>query len=1493
MVDARSRLGPYEIVAPIGAGGMGEVYRARDTRLGRDVAIKVLPAAFASDPERLRRFEQEARAVAALSHPNVLALYDVGTFEGSPFIVSELLEGETLRERLESGGLTVRKAVEIAVQIAQGLAVAHEKGIIHRDLKPGNVFITGDGHVKILDFGLAKLTRPDPAPKATTPTPEPSTETGALMGTVGYMSPEQVRGLAVDHRTDIFSFGCVLYEMLSGRSPFRRDSAAETTTAILHEDPAPLAGAGKGVPPAIEGIVTRCLEKRPEDRFTSARDLGFALQAVAESEPREAARRTEEPRPYPGLAAFTEADTGHFFGREAEIAALWRKIPERSLLGLIGPSGAGKTSFLRAGMIAHAPPGWRCLVATPGQAPFAALARALAPAFAGDPDGVQRLLDFHVPDVALGLIGQWRRRVDHGLLVIDQFEELFTLNTEDVQRHFGELLGRIAALDGLHVMLSMRDDFLFGCHAHRALAGVFDGITPLGVPSREGLRRAVVEPAAKLGFAFEDDGLVDEMLDALEGERATLPLLAFAVAGLWDERDLEKKLLTREAYARIGGVAGALAQHAEATLERIGAERLSFVREIFRNLVTAQVTRAALEVEELVSVFAEDQRTDARHVLSQLVDARLLTSFEIEAPDGSYGHRVEIVHESLLSAWPRLVRWRTEDEGGAQLRDQLRRASHLWEEKGKPDDLLWTGTSYQEYQVWRARYSGGLSEAEESFGRAMAAQSERRRRRKRAAYSIVLVAVLLVAGGLGMMWRKSARETHRAEAEAAQREAAQVLALGRLRLADHPNAALAYAIASLERADNGPARRFAVEALWQGPPALFLMDPINPPSIRWSLDGRWLALGGNSGLALLERGTRGRRQLSSTRDIPVGFTSDARRLVTDASPGAPTILHVWSLPEGRLERTLEHAEESIAVLGDDRLLTFALDGRAPVGGRPLIVRCLALDGTAQEVLGRWDDRGRKGVWDVDPSGSWIVSTQGGRVLQHRLGALSAAGRVLGVHAAASGAHVRPWRDRAITGDASGGVRIWDVPSARLERTLKSTGDARSIAVDPRGRYLAAGPAGAMPPRSLFLFDLAAPRSAEPVPLLAPEEAWLHQMSFSPDGSWLGASAGAGVILWNLAGARSTVLGRQKPPLVNVTFAGEGHLLSASREGVLRYWPLSPTAVDAAREIWSQPGLRMILGVDRRGRFAAVERQLSNEIALVTFDGTPPKIHKLQQPEGAHINNTGIGSLDPSGRFLAVSVYSGDHPELNALRIVDLTTGNERTLDTHPKGNGGCEVGGSDGYGAAVPAWLPDGRLISDGDAGLRVWDSAAGASRLLRPCKKAPLSNINLLVSPDSRLVLRLDWADDPGSVSSLSVFDLVTQATREITSHGNQLESFALDARGTILVTGDKYGVVRVGPITGEEPHLLFGHAGTVYSVTVSPDGRTIASGSDDGTIRLWRMPDLSKPPLHTLPHDELVAKLRSLTNLRAVRDPSSDTGWKIEIGPFPGWAKVPEWQP
>ena len=288
-LSAGTKLGPYEIQSPLGAGGMGEVYRARDTRLGRDVALKVLPEAFARDAERLRRFEQEARAASALNHPNILAIYDIGTQGGAPFIVTELLEGETLRERLQSGPLPVRKALDIAMQIAHGVAAAHEKGIIHRDLKPANIFLTDEGRAKILDFGLAKLTQQDSASsigETQSPTRtsggDARTEAGVVLGTAGYMSPEQVRGKAADARSDIFALGAILYEMLSGRRAFEKDSSADTMAAILKDDPTELSGEGKKIPPAVERVVQHCLEKNPGERFQSARDFAFNLRAISD-----------------------------------------------------------------------------------------------------------------------------------------------------------------------------------------------------------------------------------------------------------------------------------------------------------------------------------------------------------------------------------------------------------------------------------------------------------------------------------------------------------------------------------------------------------------------------------------------------------------------------------------------------------------------------------------------------------------------------------------------------------------------------------------------------------------------------------------------------------------------------------------------------------------------------------------------------------------------------------------------------------------------------------------------------------------------------------------------------------------------------------------------------------------------------------------------------------------------------------------------------------
>jgi hypothetical protein len=420
------------------------------------------------------------------------------------------------------------------------------------------------------------------------------------------MSPEQVRAEPVDVRSDVFSFGVVLYELLARRHPFLRPTMTATLNAVVIDTPQELSAIDRTIPPAVAGIVRRCLEKAREDRYRSAYELAVALDAVGRAPTGAVSlQEVEERSPYPGLRSFSEKDAAVFFGREEEIAALWTRIRARRLLAVIGPSGTGKTSFLRAGVIPARPEGWAAIACTPGTAPLRGLGHALGPTLAGDPEALSELAAFDDPATAVRLVRRWRSAHAEALVIIDQFEELFTLNPPDAQAPFASLLGRLIEEADVHVVVSVRDDFLMRCHDHAVLAPVFSDLTPLGSLTRANLARAVVDPARTRGYRFDDDSLVDAMVEAVADARAALPLLAFAVSRLWERRDRETKRLTRAAYEDIGGVAGALAQHAEATLDRLGPSRQDVVREVVRNLVTAQGTRAVIDQDELLSAFPD------------------------------------------------------------------------------------------------------------------------------------------------------------------------------------------------------------------------------------------------------------------------------------------------------------------------------------------------------------------------------------------------------------------------------------------------------------------------------------------------------------------------------------------------------------------------------------------------------------------------------------------------------------------------------------------------------------------------------------------------------------------------------------------------------------------------------------------------------------------------------------------------------------------------
>jgi hypothetical protein len=551
--------------------------------------------------------------------------------------------------------LDLARAGQIAAQLLAGIEAIRATGLVHGDVKPENVMLTLSHRVVVMDFGIARNLA--------------DVDAGTVAGTVGYMSPEQAAGLLLDPRADVFSSAVVLAEMIS-TVPDGTQAGRQRLFAQLREEP-PRVPSGPWGP-----VLRRALCRLPAGRYASAGAMARAL----ELEQRETGR-TEE-NPYPGLLPFTRDEARFFFGRELEVESLQRRLRTPRLRAVIGPSGAGKSSFLQAGLLPALSDRWVALVCTPADRPFAAVQRALAAELPGD--ATTRFPRSDDPGACLRLAQQWRRQCEQGLIVIDQAEELFTLNSVDVQRRFAELLGRFVLKADLHVILSLRDDFLLHCQSFEDLRPVFSDVTPLALPTGEALRRALVQPALLSGYRFEDARLVDDMLRDVAHQRGALPLLAFAMRRLWEHRDRERRLLTRRGYEEIGGVAGALARHAEVTLESIGAVRTPIVREVLRNLVTAAGTRTPRDREELLSVFG-DERGEAEDVLRMLVDARLLTSFETPPDQGDARHpRLEIVHESLLVTWPRLARWRDQDAEGARLRDQLRQAAHLWNERGRP-----------------------------------------------------------------------------------------------------------------------------------------------------------------------------------------------------------------------------------------------------------------------------------------------------------------------------------------------------------------------------------------------------------------------------------------------------------------------------------------------------------------------------------------------------------------------------------------------------------------------------------------------------------------------------------------------------------------------------------------------------------------------------------------------------------------------------------------
>ncbi|NMO22910.1 nSTAND1 domain-containing NTPase [Pyxidicoccus fallax] len=810
-----TRIHHYELIRELGSGGMGTVFLARDTRLGRRVAIKFLHT---TDPDVTRRFIREAQATALCSHENIVIIYEVGEFQGSPYMVLEFLQGQPLNKLIKgSQRLPPARAVELMVPVVRALACAHERKIVHRDLKPDNVIVTDSGGIKVLDFGIAKVLQGGEssvevdvdvaAPAGAPPSPANEgrekaelTRHGAIMGTMPYMSPEQWGiGVDIDHRTDIWAVGIMLFRMLAGKHPLDPLYGPQLMVTAQLDEPMPRLGdLAPDVPPDLAAVVDRCLLKHKDQRFPDAASL---LQALEPFLPGRYSRELRiDESPYAGLSSFQEADADRFFGRSREIAALVNRIQDRPLLGIVGPSGTGKSSFVRAGLVPvlkRSGEKWESLVIRPGRQPLTALASIIAPlvgsstTLEGDIQEQRQLVErlAQEPGYAGTVLRSRARRSRRKLLLfVDQFEELYTQVPDANERlAFTSSLAGLAddATSPVRVVLSIRSDFLDRVSEdERFMAELSQGLFFLSPPNREGLRDALVQPAEMAGYRFETPQMVEHMLGHLDATQGALPLLQFAATLLWEQRDTANKVLTEQSYQSMGGIAGALATHADSVLGELSTAQRALVRAVFLRLVTPERTRAIVSIGELREL-AKDSG-EIQRLIDHLVQARLLV---VQTGGGASGATVELVHESLLHSWPTLRRWLDEGQEDAAFLEQLRNAARQWQAKGFDAGLLWRGEVVEEARRFQRRYRGELPKLQRDFLEHVLAQEQKAARRRRALVigSTAFLGLLAVAAVIALVVIHNAqREAERQAviARSAEAEAREAAAVASNRLAE-------------------------------------------------------------------------------------------------------------------------------------------------------------------------------------------------------------------------------------------------------------------------------------------------------------------------------------------------------------------------------------------------------------------------------------------------------------------------------------------------------------------------------------------------------------------------------------------------------------------------------------------------------------------------------------------------------------------------------------
>ncbi|WP_437915025.1 protein kinase [Sorangium sp. So ce302] len=1397
----------YELIRTLGQGGMGSVFLARDIKLGRLVAIKLLRE-YSGD--RAYRFLAEAQATALCSHENIVVLHEVDEAFGTPYMVLEYIQGCTLRdfmargERARAPGgpdatpaaaaapVSPSRAIELMKPVVRALVCAHGLGVVHRDLKPENILLADAGAVKVLDFGIAKQFGADdistlagarePSAQGAGPTRE-----SALAGTLPYMAPEQLRREDIGPRSDLWAVGVILFELLAGRHPLSPFAPTWLRDVIDLDSPMPRLHDLRPEVGALGDLVERCLKKRQAERIGSAGELLAELEALAGQEA--AIGGTAGESPFAGLSAFQESNAARFFGRDRDVAAALGRLRNQELVAVAGPSGAGKSSFVRAGVIPavkRSRERWEALVLRPGRRPLAALADVLAQELEEAREGAQGTRPEIDPAALLArlrvepgaLAAQLRARCRRNgpehriLLFVDQFEELFTLGTEAGERsEFMGCLEGVAddASSPLRVMLAVRSDFLDRiADDHRTFMDtVTRGLMFLPPLGREELREAIARPLQAVGHRFESDEMLDEMLDALEGTRGPLPLLQFAATRLWEARDRARRLLTRDSYRALGGVAGALSTHADAVLSRLPAPDQRLARAILLRLVTPERTRAIVSAADLLDL-AEGGGEAVTQVLHHLAGARLV---HIESSGEREGTTVELVHESLIDRWAKLRRWLEENEQDAQFLSRLRAAAQQWEASGEAEGMLWRDRAAEEAAHWlkRARAERGdsahaaLARREAHYLLAVVALVRRARRTRWRLATSAIALLAATASAVSYLALRADREATRAQAEATQARNATRIATAR-ELEDDPTTVLA------------------------------LVREIEPPGAPrgWSDLARFALQRGVARTVLTEPGAI----------VRAAFSPDGKRIVTASLDGSARIWRADGAGEPVVLRGHQDRLAWAAFSPDGRrVVTASYDRTARVwsadgAGEPIVLRghddvvfsaAFSPDGT-RVVTASWDTTAR--VWSADGTGEPVV-------LRGRPGWMWSAA-------------FSPDGTRVVTASGDLTARVFRADGTGSAVVLRHDDIVFSAAFSPDGSRVVT----ASHDKLARVWN--ADGTGEPIVLRGHQDA-VFSASFNTDGRRVvTASWDKTARVWNADGTGEPIVLRgHQDMILSAAFSADGQrVVTASLDRTIRTWDVAdihPPLVLRGHEdlvssvAYSPDGQRIV----------TASYDMTARVWSATATGEPVVLR-------GHTDWVNAAAFSADGR-----------------RVV--TASNDQTARVWDAGGTAEPIVLREHLGPVnAAAFSPDDQHIVTGsqDGTVRVHSADGASEPLVLRGHTQPVQCV--AYSPDGQHVASASWD------TTVRVWDAGGDVEQPVVLRGHQdrVNSVAFSPDGERIVTASWDKTIRVWNADGAgEPLVLRGHVGVLHSAAFSPDGRRIVSVSDDRTIRVWNADGAGEP--------------------------------------------------